>query len=175
MNTLWQLLVSFGQIGIFSLGGGHSMLKLIEDEIVHQRGWLSLDEYATLVGTTFLFPGLTAMKVSGLIGLKVAGVPGLVVSIIGVTLPGVLLAALFYTLIMSHKDHPVIKKLLVLMQYGAVALLAAALFSLAKPLAREFSVQASILAMMLFVGVAVFEGSPFVGLIIFVMVGLLIV
>lgn len=172
MTTLWQLLVSFGQIGLFALGGGHSMLKLIEDEIVHQRGWLSLEEFSTLVGTTFIFPGLTAVKVAGLVGLKVGGVPGLCVSVLGVTIPGLLLAAVFYSLIMAYKEHPIVKKLLVLMQYGAVALLGAALFSLAKPLAREFSLQASILAGVLFVGVAVFKFSPFVGLVVFVMAGL---
>lgn len=172
MMALWQLLVSFGQIGLFSLGGGHSMLKLIEDEVVHQRGWLTLEEFAALVGSTFLFPGLTAVKVAGLVGLKVAGIPGLTVSIIGVVLPGLLLAAVFYSLIMAHKEHPLVKKLLVMMQYGAVALLAAALFSLAKPLAREFSLQASLLAGALFIGVAVFEWSPFIGLAVFIMAGL---
>jgi chromate transporter len=172
MTALWQLLVSFGQIGLFALGGGHSMLKLIEDEVVHQRGWLSLEEFSALVGSSFLFPGLTAVKVAGLVGLKVAGIPGLMVGVTGIVLPGLLLAALFYTLIMAHKEHPMVKKLLILMQYGAVALLAAALFSLAKPLAREFSLQAGILAAILFVGVAVFEWSPFVGLVVFVMAGL---
>lgn len=172
ITSLWHLLVSFGQIGLFALGGGHSMLKLIEDEVVNNRGWLSLEEFSTLVGTTFMFPGLTAVKLSGLVGLKVAGVPGLMVSVIGITLPGLVLAAVFYSLIMAHKEHPLVKKLLILMQYGAVALLAAALFSLSKPLAREFSLQAGILASALFIGVAVFEFSPFIGLVMFVMAGL---
>ena len=174
ITSLWQLLVSFGQIGLFALGGGHSMLKLIEDEVVHQRGWVTLDEFSTLVGSTFLFPGLTAVKLSGIIGLKVAGVPGLVVSIIGITLPGLLLAAIFYSAIMAHKEHPIVKKLLVLMQYGAVALLGAALFSLAKPLARDFSLQASMLAGVLFIGVALFDFSPFIGIVLFVVAGLLL-
>lgn len=175
MTALWQLLASFGQIGLFALGGGHSMLKLIEDEVVHQRGWMALDEFSALVGSSFLFPGLTAVKVAGLVGLKVGGVPGLLVSILGVTAPGMVLAALFYTVLMAHKEHPVVKKLLTLMQYGAVALLAAALFSLAKPLAREFSLQAAVLAGVLFVGVAVFEFSPFIGLLLFVLAGLILI
>lgn len=174
MAALWQLLVSFGQIGLMSLGGGNSMLKLIEDECVHQRGWLSLDEFTSLVGTTFLFPGLTAVKISGLIGLKVAGVPGLLVGVIGITLPGLVLAALFYTLIMAHREHPLVKKLLVLMQYGAVALLAAALFSLTKPMAKDFSLQAGVLAIALFITVALLEWSPFGALAGFLAIGLLV-
>lgn len=174
LTMLLHLLVSFGQIGLFALGGGNSMLKLIEDECVHQRGWLSLDEFATLVGSSFLFPGLTAIKVSGLVGLKVAGIPGMLVSIAGITLPGLILAAIFYSIINAHKDQPIVKKLLILMQYGAVALLASALFSLSKPLAKDFSFPAMALACILFVAVAVFEYSPFVLLVAFVGIGLLL-
>lgn len=174
ITALWHLLLSFGQIGLFALGGGNSMLKLIEDEVVNQRGWLALDEFSALVGSSFLFPGLTAVKVAGLIGLKVAGVPGLLVSIVGITLPGLALAAVFYTLIVAHREHPFVKKLLVLMQYGSVALLGAALFSLAKPLAREFSLQASVLAAALFIGVAIFDFSPFIGIVLFIAAGMLV-
>lgn len=174
MASLWQLLVSFGQIGLFALGGGHSMLKLIEDEVVHQRGWMALDEFAALVGSSFLFPGLTAVKVAGLVGLKVAGVPGLCIGILGITLPGIVLAAIFYSVIIAHKENPMVKKLLLLMQYGAVALLGAALFSLAKPLAKGFSVQAAVLAAALFVGVAAFEFSPFIGIVLFLAAGMLV-
>lgn len=175
MMTIWNLLVSFGQIGLFALGGGHSMLKLIEDECVHQRGWLSLEEYSTLVGSSFLFPGLTAVKVSGLVGMKVAGFPGLLVSVLGITLPGMVLAAGFYTLIISHKDNPLIRKALTLMQYGAVALLAAALMSLMKPLAKDFSLQAALLGGVLFLAVAVFEWSPFACIVAFLLLGLLLI
>lgn len=174
ITALWHLLLSFGQIGLFSLGGGNSMLKLIEEEVVERHGWLAIDEFSALVGSSFLFPGLTAIKVAGLVGLKVAGIPGLLVSIVGITLPGLVLAALFYTAIMTQREHPVVKKLLVLMQYGAVALLGAALVSLAKPLAREFSLQAAVLAGVLFIGVAIFDFSPFIGIVLFVAAGLLI-
>jgi chromate transporter len=76
MGTLWHLLVSFGQIGVFALGGGSGMLKLIEEECVDNRGWLRAEEFTSLVGATFLFPALAAVKLAALIGLKVAGCPG---------------------------------------------------------------------------------------------------
>ena len=43
LASLWHLLLSFGQIGLFALGGGNSMLKLIEDESLRkkmkEKGW----------------------------------------------------------------------------------------------------------------------------------------
>ncbi len=169
IQALWQLLVSFGQIGVFALGGGHSMLKLIEEECVQNRGWLTLQEFSTLTGVTFLFPGLTAVKLSALIGLKVAGVPGLIAGVLGLNLPGLLLAIVFYTFIISRQDHPVVRKLLTGMQYGAVALLGSALIALGRPLTgANFTWIGAMLAGVLFVAVAFLDISPFLGIAVFV-------
>lgn len=169
IQAVWQLLVSFGQIGLFALGGGHSMLKLIEEECVENRGWLSLDEFSTLVGVSFLFPGLTAVKLSALIGLRVAGAPGLIAAVLGINLPGLGLALVFYTFIIDRQDVPVVRKLVVGMQYGAVALLGAALYALTKPLWGEnFTWTASLLAAGLFVAVAFLDISPFASIVVFV-------
>lgn len=174
MNEILQLLVSFGKIGVFALGGGNSMIKLMEDVCVAQRGWLTIDEYSALVGASYLFPGLTVIKVSGLVGMKVAGIPGLVVSVLGITAPGMILAALFYTMIIANRTNPIIQKVLVLMQYGAVALLAAALVGLMKPLSKDFSLSAAILAFGLFIAVAAFDVSPFFSIFAFVLVGIFV-
>lgn len=174
-TTLMQVLVSFGQIGLFALGGGNSMLKLLEEECVHQRGWVTLEEYGQLVGVSYLFPGLTVIKTAGMIGMKVAGLPGMVVSIIGIAMPGLVFSALCYSLIVRYREHPIVAKLLVLMQYGAVALLAAALFSLIKPLGKDFHLQAAILSAALFFAVAVMDVSAFVGILGFVIIGLMLI
>jgi chromate transporter len=168
MGTLWHLLVSFGQIGVFALGGGSGMLKLIEEECVENRRWLGAEEFTSLVGATFLFPGLTAVKLSALIGLKVAGLPGLVIAVTALNLPGLLLATAFYAVILTRQDEPTVQKLVTAMQYGALALLAAALWALARPLAGPaFSWQAGALGAGLFVAVAIFNLSPFAGLLVF--------
>ena len=64
-----QILMSFGRIGLFSLGGGNAMLKLIQEECVENRGWLTAAEFSSLLGVSYVFPGLTAVKLSALIGL----------------------------------------------------------------------------------------------------------
>ncbi len=172
--TLWQILISFSQIGLFSLGGGNSMLKMIEDEVVQNQHWLTIEEFGMVVGGSFLFPGLTAVKVAGLVGLKVAGIPGLILSIIGVSVPGLLLAAVFYSVLLRHQESPIILKLITLMQYGALALLASALFALMQPLMKDVSWIATGLAIGLFAGVTFFGVSPFVGLVVFLVGGLIL-
>ncbi|MDP6516652.1 MAG: chromate transporter [Alphaproteobacteria bacterium] len=170
IQDLGQLLFSFGKIGLFALGGGHSMLKLIEDECVHNRAWLTIEQFSVLTGVTFLFPGLTAVKLSALVGLKVAGVPGLIAGVAALNLPGLLLAVLFYGVIVERQHIPQVRKLVVGMQYGAVTLLAAALVTLVRPLAAQgLSWVAVGLSVALFVAVAVLNWSPFASIVVFVL------
>ena len=79
-EELWKILISFGRVGLFALGGGNGMIKMISEEAVDIRKWLSNDEFGSLLGMTFLFPGLTACKLSGMIGYRVAGIAGLIIA-----------------------------------------------------------------------------------------------
>lgn len=104
------------------------MLKLLEYEAVTYRHWISPEEFVSMVGTSFLFPGLTAVKLSALIGYKAAGMMGLIIAVACLNLPGLILALLGYQLL-SNNHGPITQKIMVGVQYGALALLAAASFS----------------------------------------------
>lgn len=130
LHNLWELLASFGQIGIFALGGGDSMLKLIEAEAVTHRHWLSADDYSSLMAMTFLFPGLTAAKLAGMIGYGVAGIPGLLVAVLALNLPGVALVAAGFTVVTKYRDRLMVKKILEAMKFGAMAMIGAVLFDM---------------------------------------------
>lgn len=167
IEATWQILLSFGRIGLFSLGGGNAMLKLIQEECVENRGWLTTAEFSSLLGVSYVFPGLTAVKLSALIGLKVAGVPGMLAGVLALNLPGLVMAFALYGVITRYQDAAWLRKVLLGMQYGALALLAAALWALARPLGSTLSWTAAGLAVALFVSVALFDLSPFLGILIF--------
>ena len=167
IEVITQILMSFGRIGLFSLGGGNAMLKLIQEECVENRGWLTAAEFSSLLGVSYVFPGLTAVKLSALIGLKVAGVPGMVVGVLALNLPGLVMAFALYGLITRYQDAVWLRRVLLGMQYGALALLAAALWALARPLGNTLSWTAAGLAVALFVSVALFDLSPFIGILVF--------
>ena len=167
IETTWQILLSFGRIGLFSLGGGNAMLKLIQEECVENRGWLTTAEFSSLLGVSYVFPGLTAVKLSALIGLKVAGVPGMLAGVLALNLPGLVMAFALYGVITRYQDAAWLRKVLLGMQYGALALLAAALWALARPLGSTLSWTAAGLAVALFVSVALLDLSPFLGILIF--------
>lgn len=170
MTNLLALILSFGKIGLISLGGGNSMLKLIEFEAVNYRHWLVTEEFVGMVGVSFLFPGLTAVKLAALIGYKHAGIAGLIFAVISINLPGLIMAVVGYQLLGSHSG-PVTHKLMVAVQYGALALLAAASFSVAQGVVGAyFSWPIALLSALFFLSLIYWELSPFWGFLAFIAV-----
>ncbi len=170
MNNLLLLFYSFTKIGLISLGGGNSMLKLLEYEAVNYRHWISPEEFVAMVGTSFLFPGLTAVKLSALIGYKAAGIAGLIVAVLALNVPGLILAALGYHWLTSH-DGPITRKIMIAVQYGALALLAAATFSIAQSIVNlNYSLPIAISCFIFFLALAFWDLSPFYGFLAFIAV-----
>jgi chromate transporter len=131
-QPLLDLTASFGKIGLFALGGGDAMLKMIGDESVVHRHWLTADQYGSLIAIDFLFPGLTAAKITGVIGYRVDGITGLLTAVLALNLPGIVLVAAGFTLSIRHMDEPIVQKVLEAMKFGAMAMIGAVLFDMIK-------------------------------------------
>ncbi|HHT0593432.1 TPA: chromate transporter [Legionella anisa] len=170
INTLFAIILSFGKIGLISLGGGNSMLKLLEYEAVEYRQWIGQEEFIAMVGSTFIFPGLTGVKLSALIGYKAAGITGLILAVLSLNLPGLLMALAGYHWLTSH-NGPGMRKIMVGVQYGALALLAAASYSVAQGVVgMYFSIPIALCCFVFFLALTFWNLSPFYGFIGFIVV-----
>lgn len=168
ITTLLAIVISFGKIGIISLGGGNSMLKLLQYEAVDYRHWIGEEEFVSMLGTSFLFPGLTAVKLAALIGYKAAGLLGLILAVLCLNLPGLILALLGYQLLRAH-NGPITQKIMVAVQYGALALLAAASFSVAQSvISVYYSIPVALACIAFFLALVYFDLSPFWGFLAFI-------
>ncbi len=168
MQSLIAIIVSFGKIGMISLGGGNSMLKLMEYEAVDYRHWISTEEFVGMVGSTFLFPGLTGVKLSALIGYKAAGFTGMVLAVASLNLPGLILAFLGYQWLTSH-NGPVTRKIMIAVQYGSLALLAAASYSIAQGvISMYYSSVMAISCILFFIALTFWQLSPFWGFLLYI-------
>jgi len=175
LKTLYTLLLSFGKIGFISLGGGNAMLKLIEYEAITAQHWISNAEFVQMVGTSVFFPGLTALKLSALIGYKTAGFWGMLTALLALNLPGLILALVSYQWITSH-NTPVMQKVMVAVQYGALALLAAATFSIGQGVVGvSFSWGLALSALIFFIALTALNISPFWGLVVYIGIGYFLV
>lgn len=168
IKNLLALVFSFGKIGLISLGGGNSMLKLIEFEFVTTRQWLGKEEFVSMLGTSFLFPGLTAVKLAALIGFKTAGLVGLILAVLCLNVPGIVLGTLGYRLLSQHHG-PIAQKIMIAVQYGALALLAAASFSVAQGVVQTYySWPLALISLMFFLALVGLQLSPFWGFLGFI-------
>ena len=121
-----------------------------------------------MVGSSFVFPGLTAVKLSALIGYKVAGLTGLIIAILCLNLPGLVMTVVGYHWLTSH-NGPVARKLMIGVQYGALALLAAASYSVAQGvIGMHFSIPIALSCMVFFLALTFWNLSPFYGFMAFI-------
>ena len=98
-NVLVNLFVTFFKIGLFTFGGGHAMIALLEQEFVGRKKWLTSEEFLDIVSIAESTPGPGAINSATFIGYKVAGVLGSVACTLAVCLPSftiIYLISLFF-------------------------------------------------------------------------------
>ena len=84
---LIELLFSFFQIGLMSIGGGYASLPLIRSQIVDLHGWLTMAEFTDLITIAEMTPGPIAINAATYVGYKQVGIPGSIAATAGMVLP----------------------------------------------------------------------------------------
>ena len=57
-----ELLWSFFQIGLFSIGGGYAAMPLIQNQVVAVYPWLSMTQFADIMTIAEMTPGPIAIN-----------------------------------------------------------------------------------------------------------------
>lgn len=130
-----QLFLTFLKIGIFTFGGGYSMVALIETEVVVKHSWMTLQEFTDILAISQMTPGpigINTATYAGYTAVVNAGLPvwqgvvgSLLASVAVVVLP-VVAMILVMRYLSHHKDNPAIAIVLRLMRLVVVGLIAAA-------------------------------------------------
>lgn len=96
MGALLSLYGAFLKVGTFALGGGYTLIPLIEHQVVTVHGWLSREEFLEVLGVTQGLPGAISVKLATYTGFKIAGPLGVVAANLGnLTAPVVVMLALY--------------------------------------------------------------------------------
>ena len=121
-----QLLQSFLQIGLFSIGGGYAAMPLIQAQVVEQHGWLSMNEFIDLVTIAEMTPGPIAVNSATFVGIRIAGPLGAVAATLGCILPSLFLVSALAFIYFRYKDLSILQSILASLRPAVVALIAAA-------------------------------------------------
>ncbi len=106
------LLVSFLQIGLFSIGGGYATIPLIQEQVVDLHHWLTLKEFTDIITISQMTPGPLAVNASTFVGMRIAGIFGAIVATLGCIISGFILSIILYKFFKKHKDIDIISSIL---------------------------------------------------------------
>ena len=84
---LWQLFWETLRISTFTICGGFIIVAFLQERFVEELHWLTEDEMLNLVSIAQSSPGPVAINTSVLVGYKLAGLKGTFFSVLGTTLP----------------------------------------------------------------------------------------
>ncbi len=125
-----ELLWTFFQIGLFSIGGGYAAIPLLQAKVVEANGWLTLSEFTDLVTIAEMTPGPIAVNSATFVGMRLAGIPGAVLATLGNILPGCVIVLLLSMLYRRYGRSRGLQTVLGTLRPAVVALIAGAALSI---------------------------------------------
>lgn len=127
---LLQLLLSFMQIGLLSIGGGYAALPIIQQQVVDLHSWLSNQQFADILTISQMTPGPIAINAATFTGTKVAGLYGAMICTLGVVIPSFVIVLLLSFLYYRYRQLNAMQAVLKGLRPAVVALIASAGISL---------------------------------------------
>lgn len=86
-NILIDLLLTFMKIGLFTFGGGYTMISMIENNCVERKKWISHDDMMNVTVIAESTPGPIAINCATFVGYRQAGFIGSLAATLGIVLP----------------------------------------------------------------------------------------
>lgn len=123
---LWELFISFLQIGLFSIGGGMASIPLIQNQVVELHPWLTLTEFTDLITIAEMTPGPIAINSATFVGIRIAGLTGAIVATIGCILPACVIVSTIAYFYFKYKELDLLQGVLSGLRPAVVALIGSA-------------------------------------------------
>lgn len=138
LQTLVDLAVSWGRVGLVGFGGGPAMIPLMQAECVELRAWMSEEQFLEALALGYTLPGPIAAKMSVVVGLQVAGWLGAVVAFFAVMGPPGLLMVTLAGVYLRFRDRPAVVGAMDAVKPVVVGLLAWTVLALAPSGIRDW-------------------------------------
>lgn len=136
-RTYLKIFATFFRIGVFTFGGGFSMIPLIKREIVDNYHWLSMKEFTDTIAVGQTAPGAVAVNTATFVGYKMARYRGAFAAILGVSLPSFLIILGIAMFLLRFFDTPLLTAFFKGAAGAVVALLVQVSFVFGKEILAE--------------------------------------
>ncbi|WP_253814075.1 chromate transporter [Treponema vincentii] len=132
-----QLFTAFFKIGLFTFGGGMSMLPMLQRELVESKKWLTDEEILNYFAIGQCTPGIIAVNVATFCGYKRAGLSGAIVSTVGIACPSWIVITLIAGSISRFSEIAWIQRAMKGVYVAVAALLTRAVFTFGKKILTD--------------------------------------
>ncbi|TGX84063.1 chromate transporter [Palleniella muris] len=127
-----RLFKIFFRIGLFTFGGGYTMIPVIEKYVVDRNRWIDREEFLDLIALAQSCPGVFAINISTFIGYKLHKTNGALYAALGAALPSFLIILAIAAYFHQFRNVEWVAACFNGIRPAVVALIAAPTFSLAK-------------------------------------------
>lgn len=136
-KALGELAGLFLRLGCTAFGGPAAHIAMMEDEVVRRRRWLTREELLDLIGAANLIPGPTSTELAIHIGHRRGGWPGLIVAGVCFISPAVAIVSAIAWAYVRYGKLPEVGALLYGVKPVIIAIVAHALWRLARTAIRN--------------------------------------
>lgn len=158
IKVYWELFIAFFRPGSLTFGGGPSSIPLMQQEVVENFKWLTIEEFTDALALGNSLPGPIATKMSALVGYRVGGWLGALTTLFATVVPTALAIILLTNIYMKYKESTWLKGMMIGVRPVVVILIAQTVFSMTK---TSFpNIITGIIAILAIVGLATFKIHP---------------
>lgn len=111
-KRLWPIFITMAKIGLFTFGGGWSIIAQIQSEFVDRRGWMTEEQIVDYMSLAKSFPGIMIINMSVFSGYAMAGIPGAVLAAFGLSFPALVAIAIVTYFYATLRDNVYVAKIL---------------------------------------------------------------
>lgn len=138
--SLSTIFLVFLKVGAFTFGGGYAMLPVIQREVVERQKWVGRDLFFDSLIITQSVPGPLALNSSVIIGQHLRGLSGGLMAALGVITPSVVIILALTAFVLPYiQENIYVQAVFFGLRPAVVALIAAAAFSLARDILRDWT------------------------------------
>ena len=116
MITIYYVFLAFLLANLLGYGGGPASIPLMYDQIVTRSGWMTNEEFSSMLALGNSLPGPIATKIAAYVGFEVVGWPGFIAALIATIVPSAVALIFLLKVLKRYKQSPVVKGMSLLVQ-----------------------------------------------------------
>ena len=137
-KNLINLFLTFFKLGIFSIGGGPTMLTLLQGELVEKKKWITNDELMEMTAIAESTPGPIAINLATYLGYKKGGFFGAFFATLGVIITPFILMFCISLFLENILSNEAVRYAFMGIKVGVVFLLLKVSLTLVKTMKKDW-------------------------------------